>query len=218
MRTTEPARPSNVVSADTQTQSGRQRSGVAQDRALELHQQNLANDSAATFGQFRAGEALVQLGRYAEALPHLRRAMELGNQDFVTDSLILFQRLSRAMIQSGMCKALAKLTRPDAATACARTARFVDATPVEPTHAFPRAHFAGLWLEIGEAYEALAQQARLAEAERDAHHLAARDSYRKSLDIWQDLTTRKLISPIDTTRFRVAALAVERTNGALGKP
>jgi tetratricopeptide (TPR) repeat protein len=182
--------------------------------ALALHEHNLARDSASGFTQYRVGEALLALGRYAEALPRLRQAAQLGHEDFVVDSASLFRRMGYAMVQSGICKTLAKLARPDAATTCARTARFVELTPVEPTHAFPRAHFAAVWFELGEGYEALADRRGATEPERRAHRETARDMYRRSHEIWTDLMTRKLISPVDTSRVGMTALAVARVAGS----
>jgi hypothetical protein len=39
--------------------------------------------------------------------------------------------------------------------------------------------------------------------------------YRRSVEIWTDLTARKLVSPTDTFRLGAAARAVERVDAAL---
>ncbi|MGH7527286.1 MAG: protein kinase domain-containing protein [Gemmatimonadales bacterium] len=186
--------------------------------ALKLYQRNLTAEPKSGFSQFRVGEALQQLGRHAEALGHFRRALQFHTKEYGADSASLFHRLALAMDQGGICKTLAALARPEATAACAGTASFIVATPVEPTHAFPRSHFAGIWFDLGEAYETLAARPTTPAADRRAHRIAARDMYRRSQEIWSDLTARKLVSPIDTFRLGMAARAVERTEAALKSP
>ncbi|HWB40903.1 MAG TPA: serine/threonine-protein kinase [Gemmatimonadales bacterium] len=185
------------------------------EEALELLQLNLRRDPTAAFTQFRVGEALAQLGRHAEGLGYLRRALQLHLAEVGGDSSSLFNRMALALDQGGICKTLAHLGRPEAATTCAETAAFITATPVDPTHAFPRAHFGGIWSDLGEAYEALANRAVAAGSEGLTHRIAARDNYRRSHEIWADLTARKLISPIDTFRVAATARAIARTEAAL---
>ncbi|HET8624545.1 MAG TPA: protein kinase [Gemmatimonadales bacterium] len=184
------------------------------DEALDLYRKNLAEDPSA-FNEFRTGEALRHLGRPAEAVPHLRRALELHTAAFRADSGNLFDRLAVAGDQAELCSALAALARPDARETCARTVAFIEATAVEPTHAFPRAFFGGVWFALGEAYDTLAARASVRPAERRTHRLAARDMYRRSVEIWTDLTARKLVSPTDTFRLGAAARAAERAEAAL---
>jgi eukaryotic-like serine/threonine-protein kinase len=183
--------------------------------ALRLLQRNLGESPKSAFTEFRVGEALIQLGRPAEALGHFRRALQFHKQEVGADSASLFNRLALAMDQSGICKASAVLGRAEAPAACARTAAFVIATPVEPTHAFPRAHMGGIWFELGEAYESLADHSKTPTAERSKHRIAARNMYQRSLEIWSDLTARKLISPIDTHRVEMSDRAVKRIEAVL---
>jgi eukaryotic-like serine/threonine-protein kinase len=184
------------------------------NEALALYRTHLARDPKSAFALYRVGEALGQLGRHAEALPHLRRALALHVQEFGADSASLFHRLALAGDQSAICKALAYLGRSDAPATCAGTASFVMATPVEPTHAFARAHFGGIWFELGEAYETLANRTGVSASDRRAHRVAARDMYGRSWETWSDLTARKLISRIDTFRVETSARAVARMEEA----
>jgi serine/threonine protein kinase/tetratricopeptide (TPR) repeat protein len=183
--------------------------------ALDLFQRNLAGAPKSGLTHFRVGEALMHLDRPAEALAHFRDALRFQKQEVGADSASLFNRMALALPQSGICKASAVLGRAEAPAACDGTAAFVIATPVEPTHAFPRAHFGGIWFELGEAYESLADRLGTPPAERSKHRIAARDMYQRSLEIWSDLTTRKLISPIDTHRVGTAGRAVQRTEAIL---
>ena len=182
--------------------------------ALEIFQTILAADPNGSFSQFRVGEALVHLGRHREALPHLRRALSLNTAAFRADSGNLFHRLAIAGDQAVICRAMAALDRPDAAAACAGTAAYLSSTPLEASHAFPRAYFGGILYDLGEAYDTLA--ARSAPPERRALRVTARKMYGESFEIWRDLTARGLVSPVDTFRLGAAARAVARTDSALG--
>ena len=92
---------------------------------------------------------------------------------------------------------LARLREPVAATSCAQTAAFVAATPIEANNAFPRAIFARAWFRLGAAHEAMAT---LPAPSRSAHQLAARDMYRRSDEIWKDLSSRGLVSRNDAAQ------------------
>ena len=154
---------------------------------------NLATD--ATCGLFQAGD-----------VQGVKRA----------DPDSLFNRLALALDQSGICKALAQVGHPDAVRTCQDTAAYALATPVEPTHAFARSHMAGIWSELGDAFGNLAARARLPPAERRAHRMAGLAMHRRSLEIWSDLTARKLVAPVDASRLAAAAAAVKRTEAGLG--
>src|SRR4029434_5731286 len=116
-----------------------------------------------------------------------------------------------------ICKSLAALASPLATAACVETASFIEATPVEPDHAFPRAYFAAIWFDLGEAYDILAVRRSALLSERSAHRNAALRMYRRSSEIWNDLAARKLVSPTDTFRVTAAARAVQRAEAALGR-
>ena len=76
--------------------------------ALELFQRNLAESPKSGFNQYRAGQALMHLGRPAHALPHFRRALQFHQEEYRADPDSLFNRLALAMDQSGICSALAQ--------------------------------------------------------------------------------------------------------------
>lgn len=178
--------------------------------ALDLFNVNLRHEATA-FGHLRVGEALAALDRHEEATMHLRRALELQRRDLLPDSTNLYNRLAVAEGEARLCKSVAALHRPDGAAVCASAAAIIRATPVEPTNAFPRAHFGGLWPEIGAAYEALA--AAGGTVARSEARAAAADAYRQAVEIWADLTARGLVAPADTARLRQAKAAVARLEG-----
>ncbi len=64
-------------------------------------------------------------------------ALESHTEDLRADPGNRFHRLALAGDHAWICKTLTALAKPEAAAACRETAAFVDATPVEPDHAFP---------------------------------------------------------------------------------
>lgn len=184
--------------------------------ALEISQRILAAEPNSGFNQFRVAEALGHLGRHREALDHLRRALSFHIQDLGRDPGSLFPRLAVAGDRGWICKTLAALASAEADAACAAAASFVDSTKVEPEHAFPRAYFAAIWFDLGEAHDTLAARRDRSAGQRRAHQMHALTMYRRSSEIWSDLASRNLVSPTDTFRIGAAARAVERAEAALG--
>jgi serine/threonine protein kinase/tetratricopeptide (TPR) repeat protein len=186
------------------------------EEALELFRSNLTVEPNSGFYQFRVGEALASLGRHREALEYFRRALESHTKDLRADPGNLLHRLAIAGDRSWICKTLTALARPEAASACAETASFVEETSVEPDHAWPRAYFAASWFDLGQVYDSLAGRPATTAGQRRAHRLTALSMYRRSSDLWADLARRKLVSPTDTFRVSAAARAVERAKAAVG--
>jgi non-specific serine/threonine protein kinase/serine/threonine-protein kinase len=178
--------------------------------ALALHREGLAEDSTGSFVLCRIGEALGALGRDEEALGYLRRALSRHERELRSDTASLFTRLAMVEDLARICKVLARLGRADAPPVCARTVTFAEAIVVEPAHAFPRAFLAAAWTDVGEAYESLAGRAETAATDRRRYRAAALERYRRSDEIWSDLSARGLVSPVDTGRVSAAARTAER--------
>ncbi len=187
------------------------------EESLALHLEGLAEDPTGSFTLCRVGEALGALGRHQEALDHLTRALRKHEQDLRADTASLYNRLAVVEDRGRICSTLASLGRPDAPASCARATAFGAAITVEPGHAFPRAFLAAAWTQVGVAYETLARRPGVAPADRRDYRLAARDRHRRSHEIWADLKTRGLVSPVDTGRVSAARRALERAE-RLGAP
>jgi tetratricopeptide (TPR) repeat protein/tRNA A-37 threonylcarbamoyl transferase component Bud32 len=182
------------------------------EESLALHRESLAEDSTGSFILCRVGEALGALGRHEEALGYLRRALRKHEQELRADTIDLYSRLAVVEDLGRICKTLAVLGRPDAPAGCARTTAFAEAIAVEPGHAWPRAFLAATWTDLGTAYETLAGRPATTAADRRAYRLAARERYRRSHEIWSDLSARGLVSPVDTGRVSAAARAAARAD------
>jgi non-specific serine/threonine protein kinase/serine/threonine-protein kinase len=183
--------------------------------SLALHRESLAEDSTGSFNLCRVGEALAELGRDEEALGYLRRALRRHDQELRADTASLFPRLAITEDLARTCKILARLGRPDAPSACARTTGFADRISVDPAHAFPRAFLAAAWTDVGAAYETLASRRGVSAEERRTYYAAALERHRRSHEIWADLSARRLVSPVDTGRVSAAARSAERAERLL---
>ncbi|MGH7581381.1 MAG: hypothetical protein ACREM9_14470, partial [Gemmatimonadales bacterium] len=67
----------------------------------------------------------------------------------------------------------------------------------------------------GLAYETLTGRPATSATDRREYQLAARKQYRKSHEIWSDLSARGLVSPVDTGRVSAAARALARAERLL---
>ncbi|HEU4525607.1 MAG TPA: protein kinase [Gemmatimonadales bacterium] len=175
------------------------------EEALALHREGLAQNPEGAFDMCRVGEALAALGRHQEALGYFDTALRRHERELRADTADLVSRLAVLEDLGRVCKSLATLGRPDAPTACGRSTRFAERITVAPTHAFPRAFLAAAWTEMGGAYEALARRPGTGATDRKVYRAAAVEQYRKSHEIWADLQSRGLVSPVDTARVSASA-------------
>ncbi|HEX5632427.1 MAG TPA: serine/threonine-protein kinase, partial [Gemmatimonadales bacterium] len=165
----------------------------------------LDREAPGSFASVRLGETLARLGRHGEAVPHLRAALRTHEAELRADTANLYRRLAVAEDRTRLCASLAALGDRGAPATCGAAASLMRGTPIEPTNAFPRAFFAGLWGDLGAAYETLP---------RDGRGAAAREAYVTSRDLWADLAARSLVSPADTARLAQAERAVARVTSA----
>jgi non-specific serine/threonine protein kinase/serine/threonine-protein kinase len=180
------------------------------EEALVLHREGLAESPKGSFSMCRVGEALAALGRHEEALAYFRPALQSHERELRADTANLFSRLAVVEDLGRVCKSLAVLGRPDAPAACTRTTNFADRIAVEPSHAFPRAFLAAAWTNMGRAYDTLAAGPGASAADRRDYRYAAVERYRRSREIWADLQTRGLVSPVDTGLVSASARDLAR--------
>ncbi|HEY7504284.1 MAG TPA: protein kinase [Gemmatimonadales bacterium] len=167
------------------------------EEALVLHRENESENPRGSF-VCRVGEALAALGRHQEAIPYFITALERHERELRADTSNLFHRLAIIEDLGRVCRSSAILGRADAAAVCRRTGTFGDRIVVEASHVFPRAIIATAWTDMGRAYDTLAGRHSIPEADRRNYRFAAVERYRKSHEIWKDLETRGLVSPVDT--------------------
>ncbi len=180
------------------------------EESLALHRQSLAEDTTGSFGLCRVGEALAALNRGEEALTFLRRALRKHALELRADTANLFTRLAIVEDTTRVCKVLATLGSAEAPSACTGASRFAERIAVEPDHAFARGFLAMTWSDLGEAFERLARRPGASAADLADYRLSTRQQFRRSRDIWADLKTRGLVSPVDTGRLADAERAYAR--------
>jgi eukaryotic-like serine/threonine-protein kinase len=209
--------------ADVLTQLGRHA------EALAIFRKRLATDSATARADpknalargaiaidlLRVGDVETRLGRPARALAAYRQALGMAVGEFQADSTNLYKRLQLMESQNKVCGVLGRIAPAEAEPACARAARFMDATVLEPSNAGYRGYLAGQYSEMGQAYDSLASRVQVSSPGGRRFQVAAVGMYRRSSEIWTDLRDRRLVNPTDTARVTAAVLAVARAEAAL---
>ena len=112
-----------------------------------------------------------------------RRSQSLSAEDLEADPRSLWKRSSLIGTQSKLCKALAKTKQVESAKKeCSATLSLMENTTLEPSNAADRSMFADAYFDLAEAYSVIAMIRTSCEM------------YQRSLDIWQDLQDRRILS------------------------
>ena len=176
------------------------------EESLALHRESLAEDSTGWFTLCRIGEALAALGREKEALTFLTRALRKHAQELRADTANLFTRLA---IVEDRVRNVQRDARPARRAGVLGAARSSAKIAVEPNHAFARAFLArpgAIWAKRSSA----SRDVRSLRGRSADYRLAASEQFRRSRDIWADLKSRGLVSPVDTGRLAEAERAYAR--------
>ena len=197
--------------------------------ALAIYREGLAADSSVAradpknaiarnglaINLVRVADMQTRLGRPRQALSAYRQALAIGVEAFRADSGSLYKRFQRMESQNKICGVLGIIAPNDAVAECAKAARFMNATVLEPSNAGYRGYLAGQYSEMAQAYDSLVARSTSSSNARQ-FRLAALDMYRRSSEIWTDLRNRDLVNPTDTARVSAAAAAVARAQAELG--
>ncbi len=170
----------------------------------------------AAYGLISVGDMQMKLGNAAQAITGYRKAQTLRAGDVKADPTNLWKRSSLIEAHAKICKTLAKIGQAESATTeCATTFSLMEKTSLEPTNAQDRSLFANTYSDIGEAYWALALRRQNNFDEQRKYWLAAREMYERSLQIWQDMRSRGILSSFNREKPEAAARAIEKCNSAL---
>lgn len=137
----------------------------------------------------RIAEMLVDLGDYSEALVHYRKALEIFQKvvaDAPTDLVIQF---GIDTCRGGLAGVQAKLGEVDLALAECRKARAHLQQIIEDKDR-PLIGRAQAYTYVGYAYRALADSSKVSAAGKREHVSAAREMFRQSQDVLNDLRSR----------------------------
>ncbi len=158
---------------------------------------------------------LAKIGDNEAALVNYRKSLEIRANDVKADPSNLWKRSSLIEAHAKICKTLARSGNVSAAlAAAAETLALMNKTAVEPTNAAIRSFFGDTYSDVGEAYAALAlRQKSIAEGRRKYWN-SAREMYERSLQIWQDMQSRGILSNIDINKPEIIVRKIAECNAA----
>jgi non-specific serine/threonine protein kinase/serine/threonine-protein kinase len=168
------------------------------------------------YALIRVGDMESTLGHGGRALAGYHRSLALRAADVKKDPVNLWKRSSLIEAHAKITKALAREGRRQAADAeAAEAVALMDKTAVEPTNAAFRSFFADTYADLGEAQVTLARHVETPTTESGEHWRAAREAYRRSLDVWQDLRQRGSVTQIDRAKPEAVAAALAQCDRML---
>ena len=113
----------------------------------------------------------------------------------------LSRLLVLALSRSGVSRTQAFLgNRSGALDECNKTKSLLDHAVDDPANAHQRGMKAETYASLGEAYSSLAGGKSALPNEREQLWLASREMYQRSLEIWEDMRNRGILSTADTNR------------------
>jgi non-specific serine/threonine protein kinase/serine/threonine-protein kinase len=150
------------------------------------------------YALIRIGDMLDKLREFPQALAHYRQSLELRREDVQGDPANLWKRASLIEAHAKIAKTLAGTDETQAALAESQeTLALMEKTTLEPTNAAIRGFFADTFADLGEAHSMLAA---LGGAGSSDQRRIACNLYRRSLEIFQDLRQRAILSAADLAK------------------
>ena len=208
---------------DFREQSGDKRGALESfRRKIVIDEELLAADPANAqahgdlgYSSQRLGDLLAGLGDDSQALSHYRRSAEKYQKLSSDAPESLGSRLRLAVSRAGVGRAQARLgDRAAALEECRHTIALLGETVDDPTNAGQRGMRAQAYTYLGEAYAALAASRKTPPAEAKGHWLAAREMYRQSLKVWEDMRGRGILSVTDAGKPEEVAREIARCDAA----
>jgi eukaryotic-like serine/threonine-protein kinase len=192
-------------------------------RKLSLDEQALAEDplNAVARGDMaytyeRMADLLAAGGRHGKALSYYRKAL-VGYEQLGAESSNDFGLRFRAILaHGGIGEMQARLGEHAAAvTASSRAIALLDRTAPYPSSGALDSLRGQVYMRVAAAHAALGASANLGRAERREYWRTARDLYAQSLDVWQDIRKRGILTAEDATKSQELAREIERCDAAL---
>lgn len=142
----------------------------------------------------RIADLLIELDDHAEAVTNYRRALEIREKSAAADPKDLATQLAIILVRARIGKAYAKLGNIDEARVeCDKAATLLRAIPDDVTDADHLRSRVLIYSDLGDAYAVLAADKQLPSNMRSRHLRSARDMYRCSHDLMQDLRDRGIL-------------------------
>jgi tetratricopeptide (TPR) repeat protein len=192
-------------------------------KKLSFDEQSLAEDPHNAVARLdfaytreRLGDLLAKGDSHGEALSSYRMALAEYERLGAQSSEDLYLRFRAIMARGGIGEMQARLGVRSAALAeSSRAIKLLDgiaADPASGTHSSLRAQ---VYMRVAAAYAAVGASGNLGAAELREHWGTARDLYARSLDIWEDMQKRGILTAEDATKPQEVARELARCDASL---
>ena len=193
-------------------------------KKLQLDEQYLADDPVnaqarddVAYSYARRGELLAGQADYAEALAEERKALGFYGKLVADSPRDLHTRYQTSVVASLVAELNAKIgDKDDALAACAKALGFFKELGGSPSPVYSDIR-GQAYSHLGNAYAELARSSKSPSSEQQEHWRVARDLYRHSLEIWQDIQKRGTLSAELATKPGEASRRLAECEAALRK-
>ncbi len=186
------------------------------EKLLRADPSNEQSRGDLAYGLLRVGDMLFKLGHYPEALVNYDRSQNFRSADVKVDPANLWKRSSLIEAKAKICKTLAAAHRGvEAREPCSGALSLMQATTLDPGNAAIRSFFADTYSDLAQAEASLAGSQSLPADERSKRWQSARNFYARSLEIWQDLQKRNVLSQTDRGKQELVSRQIARCEAAL---
>src|SRR5438874_1366433 len=193
-------------------------------KKLQLDEQYLADDPVnaqarddVAYSYARRGELLAGQADYAEALAEERKALGFYEKLVADSPRDLHTRYQTSVVASLVAELNAKIgNKDDALAACAKALGFFKELGGSPSPVYSDIR-GQAYSHLGNAYAELARSSKSPSSEQQEHWRVARDLYRHSLEIWQDIQKRGTLSAELATKPGEASRRLAECEAALRK-
>jgi tetratricopeptide (TPR) repeat protein/tRNA A-37 threonylcarbamoyl transferase component Bud32 len=192
-------------------------------KKLRLDEQSLAEDPlnavarsdiAYTYG--RLGDLLAQSGSHAQALSFYWRALTELEKLGAESSKDEYARFRAILVRGGVGEMQAHLGERSAASAeYSRAIALLDGIAANPTSGMHSSLRGQAYMRVAAIHAALGASPRLGAAERREHWRTSRQLYASSLDVWQDMQKRGILTAEDRTKPEEVTAEIARCDAAL---
>ena len=174
-------------------------------RKLSLDEQSLAEDPLQCgrplgyriYIQQGLGDLLAQSGSHTQALSSLPEGFGRALKSWVAESTEdLFRPLSchaSCAAASARCRRISA-SSPAALTEYSRVIALLDGIAADPTSGTHSSLRGQVYMRVAAIHAALGASPKLGAAEKREHWRTARDLYARSLEVWQDMVKRKILT------------------------
>ena len=185
------------------------------EQALAKDPRNVVARSDVGYTRQRMGDLLAKAGKYSEALSNYRKAAQYrGSGAEAPDDL--YYRYGVILNHAGIGEMEARLGNSAAALAeVSQAMEHLERVPDDPSSGARSSLRGQVYMRIGAIHAALGDAKSLVTAERRQHWQTARGLFGQSLDVWQDMQKRGILTAEDRTKPQDVTAAIARCDAAL---